>query len=260
MTPKEINQSIESMKIHLTKDEKINHWVNFLFLLIPLSFCCYIAIYEAITNGEIPIFGIIIIIAIFLFLRHKLVSPKLDVYKSELTEEQFKQANQAAAILNEWFVSSNKKDYFSAIKGTGWQWEGIKITAILKNGKLYLNSMVNPSIRSNPHTFGLNKKNKLELIQQYQLILKGENVVESANNEIEKREKEFWDESEWTFKNSMMRIIGYGLSILFVILAIWMISEGEILGLLLGITILGFCGSYIFFDIKVIKEKKKARL
>jgi heme/copper-type cytochrome/quinol oxidase subunit 4 len=263
MTPKEINQSIESMKMHLTKVEKINHWVNFLLLIIPLCFCGYISIYEAIINGEIPIMGIFIIIAIFLFLRHKLVSPKLDVYKSELTEEQFKQANQAAATLNEWFVSSNNKEYFSAIKGTGWHMEGIKITAILKNGKLYLNSMVNPSIRSNPHTFGLNKKNKLELIKQYQLILKGENVVESANNEIEKREKEFWEESEWTFKNSMMRIIGYGLSILFIILAIWIISKGEIQGLLLGITILGLCGLYFFFDIKVLKqkkEKKKARL
>lgn len=163
----EINKSIESMKIHLTKGEKIEYWVNFLSLLIPLSSLGFITIYEPITNEEVPTFGIFIIIAFFLLLRHKLVSPKLDVYKSELTEEQFKQANQAAATLNEWVVSSSRKDYFSAIKGTGWQWDGIKITAILKNGKLYLNSMVNPSMRSNPFTFGLNRRNKLELIRQY---------------------------------------------------------------------------------------------
>ena len=185
MTPKEINQSIESMKIHLTKGEKIEHWVNFFFMLIPLSLFGFITIYEPISNGEFPTFGIIIIIAFFLFLRHKLISPKLDVYKSELTEEQFKQANQAAAKLNEWVILSNRKNYFSAIKGAGWQWEGIKITAILKNGKIYLNSMVNPSTRSNPFTFGLNKKNKLALIQQYQSILKVENVVESVDKEIE---------------------------------------------------------------------------
>lgn len=259
MTPKEINQSIESRKVHLTKGEKIEHWMNFLSLLIPLSFLGFITIYEPITNGEIPTFGIIVIIAFFVLLHHKLVSPKLDVYKSELTEEQFKQANQAAATLNEWVILSNRGDYFSAIKGTNSQWEGIKITAILKNGKLYLNSMVNPSTQSNPFTFGLNKKNKFQLIQQYQLILKDENVVESADKEIIKREAEFWAESEWNFKNILKRIIGYGLSIPFIILGIWMISSGEIEQIGSGILVIGLCSSYIYQDIQVIREKIKNR-
>jgi len=207
----------------------------------------------------VPAFGIFIIIAFFLLIRHKLVSPKLDVYKSELTEEQFKQANQAAATLNEWVVSSSRKDYFSAIKGTGWQWDGIKITAILKNGKLYLNSMVNPSMRSNPFTFGLNRRNKLELIRQYELILKGERVVESANNEIEKREEEFWEESEWNIKNILKRVVGYGLSILFIGLAIWMISTGELIAIGMGIVVIGLCSSYIYQDIQVIREKRNRK-
>ncbi len=260
MTQKEINQSIESTKVNLTKGESIEHWVNFFILLIPLGFFGEVTIYEPITNGEFPTtFGIIIIIAFFLFLRHKLVCSKLEVYKSELTEEQFKQANKAAATLNEWVVSSNRKDYFLAIKDTGWQWEGIKITAILKNGKLYLNSMVNPSTRSNPFTFGLNKKNKLELIRQYQLILKGENVVELANNEIEKREAEFWEESEWNIKNLLERIIGYGLSIPFIGLGIWMISTCELRAIGMGIVLIGLCSSYIYYDLQVIREKRNRK-
>ncbi|HHH50332.1 MAG TPA: hypothetical protein ENK52_05075 [Saprospiraceae bacterium] len=259
MTSKEINQSIESMKINLTKGEKIEHWVNFILMLIPLVVLGEIIMGESITDGEFPKSGIIIIIMFFLFLRHKLVSPKLDVYKSGLTEEQFKQANQAAATLNEWVILSNRKNYFSAIKGTGWQWEGIKITAILKNGKIYLNSMVNPSTRSNPFSFGLNKKNKLALIRQYQLILKGENVVESADKEIEKREEEFWEESEWNIKNALKRIIGYGLSIPFIILGIWMISSGEIKGIGIGIVLIGLCSSYIYQDIQVIRQKRKRK-
>ncbi len=259
MTPIEINQSIQSMKIHLTIGEKIEYWVNFLFLLIPLIFFGFVTIYEPISKGEVPTFGIIIIIAFFLFLRHKLVSPKLDVYKSELTAEQFKQANQAAAKLNGWVVSSNRKEYFSAIRETGWQWEGIKITAILKNGKLYLNSMVNPSTRSNPFTFGLNKKNKLELIRQYQLILQGDNVVENAAKEIKKREEEFWEESEWNFNNVLKKAVGYGLSIPLIGLGIWMISSGHIKSIGMGIVLVGLCSSYIYQDIQVVREKRNRK-
>lgn len=77
MTPKEINQSIESKKINLTKGEKIEYWVDFFFVLIPLSFFGFFTIYEPITNGEFPILGIITIIAFLLFLRHKLTSTNI---------------------------------------------------------------------------------------------------------------------------------------------------------------------------------------
>ena len=136
----------------------------------------YVYVESAIQDEEVSFMALLLIGLCGLFLRHKIVSSKLDVYKSNLTEAQFKQANTAAAKLNDWIILSSREDYFSAIKGADWQWEGIKITAILKNGKLYLNSMVYPSMRSNPFTFGLNKQNKLELIRQYQLILKGQNV------------------------------------------------------------------------------------
>lgn len=257
MTAREINQSIASMKVYLNKGERIEHWGNFIFLLIPIILFGFMTIYAPIQNGEISIFGFIPVRLFVLLLRHKLISPKLDVYKSNLSSEQFKESNKAAAKLNGWIISSNRKDYFSAIKGVNHQWDGMRITAILKNEKLYLNSMVNPSMNSNPFSFGLNKKNKLKLIHQYQSVLKGNNVIEIANTEIEKREEAFWNESEWTFVNTIKRIIGYGASILFGILSYWMISDGEIRGLIYGIIILGCCSSYIFYDIKVILEKNK---
>ena len=259
MTSKEINQSIESLKIKLTRGEKIDHWLNFFSLLIPLFSIGITTIYLPLLNGEITVIGIIILIAFILLLRHKLLSPKIEVFKSELTSEQFKLANQAAATLNEWVILSNRRNFFQAIKGTSWQWDGIKITAILKNGKIYLNSMVNPSLRSNPLTFGLNKKNKLALIQQYQLILKGSNVIENAEKEVDKTEKEFWEKSEWTIKNSLKRIIIYGLSVLLIILGAWMITTGEIGAILIGIFLIGYCSSYIYLDIQIIREKRRKK-
>ena len=259
MKTEEINQSIESMNLYLTKDEKIEHWLNFIILLMPIILIGYVPIETAIQNKEFSFFALILTGLILLLLRHKLISPKLYVYKTNLTKEQFKQANQAAAKLNDWIILADRKDYFSAIKKVSWQWDGIKITAILKGGKLYLNSMVNPSNRSNPFTFGLNKKNKMELIHQYQSILKGNNVSETANSQIKKREEKFWNESEWTFVNIVKRIVGYGLSILFIVFAYWMMSEGEVQGLIYGMVLLGFCGSYIFYDIKVILKKNKKK-
>lgn len=259
MTPREINQSIESMRIYMSSWERIEHWVNFFVLLIPLGFIGKITIYMPLANDEFPSYGIAVFLAFLLFLRHKLVGPKMDAYTSNLTAEQFQKANHAAAILNDWMVLSNRKDYFTAIKGVGWQWEGIKITAIHKNGITYLNSMVNPAISSNPFTFGMVKKNKVELIRQYQFILNGENVVDLAEKEIEKREVEFWDESEWNVKNLLKRIIGYVLSVPFMGLGIWLIVSGDWKGIGIGIVIVWLCSSYIYHDIMIIREKRKRR-
>lgn len=84
-------------------------------------------------------------------------------------------------------------------------------------------------------------------------------VVESANNEIEKREEEFWEESEWNIKNILKRVVGYGLSILFIGLAIWMISTGELRAIGMGIVVIGLCSSYIYQDIQVIREKRNRK-
>jgi hypothetical protein len=259
MTLKEIKQSIESMKVPLDEGERIMHWVNFFFMLIPLSLIGYLTVYEPILYDSIPLFGIVLVITFILFLWHKLVSPKLEVYKSELSEEQFKQANQAAVKLNEWIVISSRENYFSAIKPVGWQREGIKITAILDNGKLYLNSMVNPSIRSNPFTFGLNRKNKLELIRQYQAVLKGQDVVENAYKEIKKREEEFWAASEWNVGSILTRIVGYGLILIFLLIGILFIYEASWEGIFPILLSIGISLTYVKSDIQIIREKNQRK-
>lgn len=219
----------------------------------------YVSVEPAIQEKAFSFMALLPIGLLGLFLRHKIVSPRLAVYQSNLTEEQFKQANAAAAKLNDWIILSDRKDYFSAIKNVDWQWDGIKITAILKNGKLYLNSMVYPSTGSNPFTFGLNKRNKFELIRQYQSILKGENVIENTNKEIERREAMFWKESEWNVNNILKRIVGYGLSISFIGLSVYMITSGDVKAIGAGIVLIGLCLPYIFQDIKVIREKEKRK-
>lgn len=261
MTAEEIKQSIDSMKIHLSKEESAEYWMSFFSFLIPLGVFAFIVVYLPISNGEFPIYGTIFIIILFLLLvRYQLLSVKLDVYELDLNEEQFRQANEAAAILNGWIILSDSANYFTAIKETSGQWQGIKVTAIQNNGRLYLNSMPRPSIRSNPFTFGQNKKNKLALIRQYQLIIKGENVIEVACEIVAKRESEFWEESEWSIKNTLKRVLGYGLSLLFIVLAVMMITTGGFFEILLGLALIGLCLSYIYQDIQVIRKKRKRKI
>lgn len=259
MTTSQILESIASGKVLLTRSERIEHWGNLIFALIPFTIFGYITLYEPLVRGEWPISGIVVIGLFILFLRHKITSPHLDVYASNLTDEQFKQANQAAAKLNGWEIRSNRLDYFAAVKSVGWQRQGIKITAIHNQGKLYLNSMVNPSMRSNPFTLGLNRKHKMELIRQYQAVLKGDPVLSIARNEIKKREEKFWEEPEWTLKNILVRFTGYGLTLMFLAICILMIYERSWGGLFIGSICLGICSIYIRSDIKIIREKNQRK-
>ncbi len=257
MKQKDIATSIEKRKIHLSRNEKIEHWLSLIFLSILLAFIGYpLRGFEA--QDWSHWFWLILILAGFvLLLRHKLVSPNLEAYRSNLASEEFMLANEAAAIRNGWIVLVNTSDYFSAITQVGWQWDGIRITAILKGDKIYLNSMVNPSMRSNPFSFGVNQKNKAELILQYQAVMQGESVVEAAHAEIARKKEAFWHESEWTAKKILKRIVGYGLSMLFFALSILLIIEGGFQGLVYGAMILLVCGLYIYDDIKLLLEKKR---
>jgi|GEM_PF-5285360 len=100
MTPKEINHSVETNKVQFTKGERVEHWLNFVFLLFPLSLVGYVVIDTAIRNKEFPIFALILAGLSVMLLRHKIISPKLKTYKSNLTEEQFIEANFAAVRLS----------------------------------------------------------------------------------------------------------------------------------------------------------------
>ncbi|MFD1551031.1 hypothetical protein [Putridiphycobacter roseus] len=217
----------------------------------------HIAIENSIQNRELSLSSLLVITVFLTFFRYQYLGTKLKAQNSNLTEQEFKQANTATAILNEWDILSNRKDYFTAIKKSNWIWEGIKVTAILKNGKLYVNSMVTPSVRAHPFTFGHNRKNKVKLLEEYKSVLEGNDVLENANIELEKRENDFWKESEWTLANTLKRIVGYLFSIIFIMIAVLAIVEANFQLLFFGVFLLIVSGTYIVYDIKVILEKRK---
>ena len=72
---------------------------------------------------------------------------------------------------------------------------------------------------------------------------------------------ESYKKAEWTLSKTIMRIIGYTLSTLFVSISILAITTGKFQLFIFGAVLMIISGTYIFYDIKVIIEKKKkARL
>ena len=191
MTLEELNKSIQTQKVHLTKGEKIEYWLNFILLLIPVFFFGQAFLHSVFSFVDFPILSILLF---GLLIIHKLTNIYFKVYNLPLNGAQFKHANKAAALLSNWQILADNEDRFEAIKSSNWHWDGIRITAINKNGKLYLNSMVEPSFRANPITFQSNRRNIRLLLSQYQNVLRGDDVITLANNESTKREEEFWHE------------------------------------------------------------------
>ena len=245
------------MKVPLTRFELIEHWANLLTLSVPILMIGYALVDTTGDQNKVALTLVGLAIVYFLLIRHKLSSLRLNVYRTSMTESEFKQANSAAAKLNDWEIVSNKKNYFSAIKRTGWQWDGIRVFSILRDDKVFLNGMVNPSIRSNPFVFGLDEKMKHELIKQYKLAIQGQDVMDMVDQQVVMEEEKFWNESEFSTKNFLMRIVGYILSFALITICVLLILEKNLTGILVGLIIIGLVGQYLYYDIKIIREKKR---
>lgn len=263
MTPQQINDSVAAGRVYLTRSEQLAYRLNFVLWCVPLAFFVFLLSDQSAGRGEIFICGVISLLLFLWWLRYKINAPKLTAYRAKLTPEQFQTANQAAADTRDWRVITDTPEYFSAIQLSMQQNEGIKITAILQNEKVYLNSMAAPSLWANPFSFRVHKKNKAALLQRYREILRGEDVLKNVRTEAAEREAEFWNTSESSPKIMFQRIIGYSISLLFIGGSIYILmtaTESELLAVaLIGAVISGYCLSYIIADIRVIREKRKRK-
>ena len=74
-----------------------------------------------------------------------------------------------------------------------------------------------------------------------------------------KEEKEFWEESEWTIGKILMRFVGYGFTMIVLLIGILGIYEGKWKGILPIIISIGICLTYIKSDIQIIREKNRKK-
>ncbi len=200
---------------------------------------------------ETRIFQIISFILIITFFRWFKKSTELTLIESSLSNDDFKNLVKATANDLDWNIEHLTQDYAICYKHVGWQWDGLKIIILKSEDSIGFNSMVAPSIRSNPFSGGWNKRNLKVFKDNLKKLKSSINILELSIQKIEKKEKEYLNDSEWSFKNMLIRLVFYSLSLMFLALGIWLISGGVYFGFFIALLSI----PYVYMDIKVIREK-----
>lgn len=134
----------------------------------------------------------------------------------------------------------------------GWQWDGLRITIISDKNHIYANSIVNPSMQSNPFSRGWNRKNLQVFKDNLIAAAKGEDVVKAAEEKALEQEFQLENESEWTLGNTGKRIIGYFFALALLGVCGLILAEGfNLVFILLG----ALCVGYLVLDVVIIVKK-----
>lgn len=179
----QIRKSFTSGRVQLTKLETIEHY----FFLVPILFLTFTSSYLEISGG-FPIFEIAMLLLAAYFIYHKFKALEFIKIRIPHSQEDFESAVEATAIELKWYIEEAGNNFFVAGKRIGWQWDGLQITIIRNEDEIYFNSMVAPSISSNPFSFGWHNKNLLIFCNNLDRTLKGEGVVEKGKEKLKAEE------------------------------------------------------------------------
>jgi hypothetical protein len=150
----------------------------------------------------------------------------------------------------DWSIRNNNKNIFRAVSNnSGFSW-GELVTIKKSKNKLLLNSICDPDERPSFFSFGQNRKNILTFLKHL------DNVINKVHHEEIPRV----EIKEWSFKNSVTRVLIYFLC-LFLVLAGLMILyfERSFGGVIMGLLLVSFGAGYIYLDLKVLNEKRKRK-
>ncbi len=246
-------------KIKLTKGEWFNHFGILIYSVIPILLFGYFAIQDPNPSRSIYLMLIFLAVSIFFYWLNwnRLFFQE---YKSELTDEQFKRAIKATAKELDWQIIELKESYAEAVRypepfGNG----GEKITIKKTDNKIFINSMGNPELSRKGYSPKRNRENLNAFLINAANIIEGKEVEKIISKKQKKEEKEFWEESEWTIGKILMRFVGYGFTMIVLLIGILGIYEGKWKGILPIIISIGICLTYIKSDIQIIREKNRKK-
>lgn len=246
-------------RIKLTKGEWFNHFGISIYLLIPVLMLGYFAITG--QNSSRLIYPALIFLGASIFF-YWLNSNRLffQEYKAEMTDEQFERTIKITAKELNWQIVKLKGSYAEAFRyreafGNG----GEKITVKKTVDKVFINSMGNPELFRKGYSRKRNKENLNSFLINAADILKGKEVEKIVAEKQVKKEEEFWEESEWTIGNILMRLVGYGMTAIFLLIGILFIYERKWRGIIpIGLS-LAISFTYIKNDIQIIREKNRRK-
>ena len=248
----------ETGKLKLSFWNYVNYYFIVVFmLLIPIfSLISVFEIYVTKTydgvrpTSELLSFSLpwIIPAVLFFFIqKHQLKFKKIDI---QYSDDEFREAIERTVKDLEWKIERNNKTYFRARRPWNWtsSW-GEMITIIkLKEGFL-INSIGDPNAWGSGFGYGWNRKNIKTFIKHLTETKQGLPF-------IEKEEK---IENEWSLKRIAVRLFMYTLSAIIITAGLFAIYSSTIRGIIAGIASISIVSIWIYSDIKMIKNQKKAR-
>lgn len=90
---------------------------------------------------------------------------------------------------------------------------GEDIFIIKENNTIYINSIKSIKFPSSSYSKKRNKENIITVLQNLESLIKGQYLKEQRKLRKEKKENQFWNESEWTLKKILMRLLMYPFTI-----------------------------------------------
>lgn len=259
-------------RIQLTGGQWFNHFVVSINLLIAAGIFGYPFIKFYLLKWPNPnpndfnffyLMALFIGLSIFLYWQNW-KSLFFQEYKATMTDKQFKRAIKVTAKELNWQISTLEKNYAEAIRsqetfGNG----GEKITIKKTAHKVLINSIGDPELLRKGYSRKRNKENLQSFLINAANIIKGKDAEGIVATKLKKEQEAFWEESEWTIKNSLMRVLGYGFVLIFLLAGVLLVYEGIFEGIIpIGLS-LAISWVYIKNDIQIIREKnrrkKKAR-
>jgi hypothetical protein len=249
----------ETGKLKLSFWNYVNHYFIVVFvLLIPIfSLVSVFEIYVTKTYdgvrpaSELLSFSLPWIIPAVLFFFIQKNQLKFKKFNIQYTDDEFKEAIDRTVKELEWRIERNNKTYVRAHRP--WNWTGSwgeMITIIRLKDGLLINSIGDPDAWGSGLGYGWNRKN-------IRIFLKN---LSDVKNRIPFKEIIEVQENEWSLKRIVVRLFMYPLCLGLIAVGLFVIanptnwkSQGA------GLAAIVFACYYLYADIKLINEQKKAR-
>jgi len=250
-------------RIELTGWEKIWYYDTSILFLIGASIFGFFFFQSYRTQPQnfgllyLPFIFLIVSIIFFFIGKNRLY---FEEYKGQLSDKDFKKAVKITAKELRWEIIDLTNNYAKAFRYAeplGGSDERIIIKKT--SDKVYINSLQNFEISQGLYNRKRNRENINIFAYNAAQILRGEYVEKTIRERKHKKEEKFWNENEWSFGNIMMRVVGYGLFLLFLAIGLLFLTEGSIEGVFPVLISLAIGFTYIRADIKVLKEKRKRK-
>ncbi|MFT4665702.1 MAG: hypothetical protein ACI8YQ_002917 [Polaribacter sp.] len=190
-------------------------------------------------------------------------------YPIRLLPKEFKEVVKITARELNWQVAEVSEGYIVATRyGSGLLNNSSQRIAIKREeNSILINSIKNPKGRYSP-SFKKNKENVAVFIENARDFIDGKDIyLKLAKKRTkqraieEQKEKGFWEGSEWTVGNILMRLIGYGFFFIFLLIGLYFLFVDEGIGIsliLLPLSAVIFW-IYIRIDFQILIEKKRRR-